>query len=80
MGSQWTKKTNKAQRGSTKGKINYKVSYLAYVAYNKEGLNHVHACMCQYDLEENQGKFLTNKSLEEYLTWKNNEIDMDLSV
>lgn len=51
------KKTNKAQRGSTKGKINYKVGYLAYVAYNKEGLNHVHACMCQYDLEENQGKF-----------------------
>ena len=37
---------------STKGKINYKVGYLAYVAYNKEGLNHVHACMCQYDLEE----------------------------
>ena len=32
------KKTNKAQRGSTKGKINYKVGYLAYVAYNKEGL------------------------------------------
>ena len=51
------KKTNKAQRGSTKGKINYKVGYLAYVAYNKEGLNHVHACMCQYDLKENQGKF-----------------------
>ena len=46
MGSQWMKKkTNKAQRGSTKGKINYKVGYLAY------------ACMCQYDLEENQGKF-----------------------
>ena len=40
-----------------KGKINYKVGYLAYIAYNKEGLNHVHACMCQYDLEENQGKF-----------------------
>ena len=51
------KKTNKAQRGSTKGKINYKVGYLAYVAYNKAGLNHVRACMCQYDLEENQGKF-----------------------
>ena len=51
------KKTNKAQRGSTKGKINYKAGYLAYVAYKKEGLNHVHACMCQYDLEENQGKF-----------------------
>ena len=51
------KKNNKAQRGSTKGKINYKVGYLAYVTYNKEGLNHVHACMCQYDLEENQGKF-----------------------
>ena len=46
-----------AQRDSTKGKINYKVGYLAYVAYNKEGFNHVHACMCQYDLEENQGKF-----------------------
>ena len=42
------KKTNKAQRGSTKGKINYKVGYLAYVAYNKEALNHVHACMCQF--------------------------------
>ena len=51
------KNNNKAQRGSTKGKINYKVGYLAYVAYNKEGLNHVHACMCQYDLKENQGKF-----------------------
>ena len=51
------KKTNKAQRGSTKGKINYKVGYLAYVTYNKEGLNRVHACMCQYDLGENQGKF-----------------------
>ena len=57
VGSQWTKKKKKkAQRGSTKGKINYKVGYLSYVAYNKEGLNHVHACMCQYDLEENQGK------------------------
>ena len=54
--NEW-KKTNKAQRDSTKGKINYKVGYLAYIAYNKEGLNHVHACMCQYDLEENQGKF-----------------------
>ena len=52
------KKNNKAQRGSPKGKINYTVDYLAYVAYNKEGLNHVHACICQYDLEENQGKFL----------------------
>ena len=51
------KKKKKAQRGLTKGKINYKVGYLAYVAYNKEGLNHDHACMCQYDLEENQGKF-----------------------
>ena len=51
------KKTNKAQRSSTKGKINYKVGYLACVAYNKEGLNHVHVCMCQYDLKENQGKF-----------------------
>ena len=51
------KKTNKAQRGSTKGKINYKVGYLANVAYNKEGSNYVHAYMCQYDLEENQGKF-----------------------
>ena len=46
------KETNKAQRGSTKGKINYKVGYLGYVAYKKEGLNHVHACMCQYDLEK----------------------------
>ena len=51
------KKTNKAQRGSTKGKINFKVGYLTFVAYNKEGLNHVHTCMCQYDLKENQGKF-----------------------
>ena len=51
------KKKKKFQRGSTKGKINYMVGYLAYVAYNKGGLNHVHACMCQYDLEENQGKF-----------------------
>ena len=51
------KKVNKAQRGSTKEKINYKVGYLTYVAYNKEGLNHVHACMCQCDLKENQGKF-----------------------
>ena len=40
--------TNKAKRGSTKQKINYKVGYLTYVAYNKEGLNHVLACMCQY--------------------------------
>ena len=47
------KKNNEAQRGSTKGKINYKVGYLAYVVYNKEGLNHVRACLCQYDLEEN---------------------------
>ena len=74
------KKTNKAQRGSTKGKINYKVSYFAYVAYNKEGLNHVHACMCQYDLEENQGKFQRNKFMEEYLIQKNNETDMDVLV
>ena len=51
------KKKKKFQRGSTKGKINYMVGYLAYVAYNKGGLNHVHACMCQYDLEENQDKF-----------------------
>ena len=51
------KKNNKAKRGLTKGKINFKVGYLAYVAYNKEGLNHVRACMCQYDLEDNQGKF-----------------------
>jgi hypothetical protein len=29
---------------------------LAYVAY-KEGLNHVHVCMCQCDIEKNQGKF-----------------------
>ena len=50
-------KKKKAQRGSTERKINYKVGYLAYVAYNKEGLNHFHACMCQYDLKENQGKF-----------------------
>ena len=56
MGSQWTKK-KKSQRGSTKGKIDYKVGYLAYVAYNKEGLNHVHACMCQYDLKEKQATF-----------------------
>ena len=41
-------KKKKAQRGSTKRKINYKVGYLAYIAYNKEGHNHVHACMCQY--------------------------------
>ena len=61
VGSQWTKKkkkkTNKAQRGWTKGKINYNVGYLAYVAYNKEGLDHVHACMWKCDLEENQGNF-----------------------
>ena len=62
------KKNNKAQKGSTKGKINFKVGYLAYVAYNNEGLNHVHACMCQYDLKKNQGKFQRNKSMEEYLT------------
>jgi hypothetical protein len=49
-------KQNKYQKDSTKGKINYKVGYLAYVAY-KEGLNHVHVCMCQCDLEKNQGKF-----------------------
>ena len=48
------KKTNKAQKVFNKGK---KVGYLAYVAYNKEGLNHVHACMYPYDLKENQGKF-----------------------
>ena len=57
MNGEKKKKTNKAQRGSTKGKINYKVGYLTYVTYNKEGLNHVPACMCQYDLGENQGKF-----------------------
>ena len=74
------KKTNKAQRGSTKGKINYKVGYLAYIAYNKEGLNHVHPCMCQYDLEKNLGKFQRNKSMEEYFTLKNNETDMDVLV
>ena len=51
------KKNQESSKGFNKGKINYKVRYLAYVAYNKEGLNHVHACMCQYDLEENQGKF-----------------------
>ena len=37
------KKKKKSQRGSTEGKINYMVGYLAYVAYNKGGLNHVHA-------------------------------------
>ena len=57
MNEKKNNKKKKAQRGSTKGKINYKVGYLAYAAYNKVGLNHVRACMCQYDLEENQGKF-----------------------
>ena len=51
------KKPIKLKGVQQREKLITRYGYLAYVAYNKEGLNHVHACMCQYDLKENQGKF-----------------------
>lgn len=49
--------------------------------YNKEGLNHVHACMCQYDFERESRQVLEKQIHGRISHMKeNNETDMDVSV